>query len=334
MRSRGLLFLSIGVSITGLVAGAVVACSTDVATFGVAPITGVQIRSDSITQGKGCGTAPSQVFKYTAVVTDFDGVVRAAGSYDCFADGLFQALTPSDSGYFNFTVDVYAFNQDDYNAMLAALPVLNYPCTPDGGHDPMPPADVYAAIWLNQVGNPDPNDGGVGNNGVLKALDRYWLPRNLPKPFTWETNCSTVQQPGVEVVAVCNPLRSAGNDGVVQINTSSFTTPAGTFNCDAKNAGFGTVTASVLGPAPVSDAGPTSDAGDDAGPSDAGTVVLQTISVDCPQPLVFKQLSAPGNHTFQVDLSNAATPIPGARATCTANTTPFPSPVPVANCGP
>ncbi|HWL88230.1 MAG TPA: hypothetical protein VNO21_20645, partial [Polyangiaceae bacterium] len=80
------------------------------------------------------------------------------------------------------------------------------------------------------------------------------------------------------------------------------------------------------------DAGPT-----DAAPAvDAAAPILQTIARDCPQVITFDSVSTAGPQTIQVELS--ATRIPPTvvvgHATCTAETSPYPVTVPVAQCAP
>ncbi|WP_394848829.1 hypothetical protein LZC95_15410 [Pendulispora brunnea] len=301
MRLRFLLLLIGSLSMYLAFSVLAVACTDTTTLPGIDPITGIQIRSDVITAGKGCGTGDTQVYKYTAVVTDTDGLVRAAATYDCFADGVFQALTQSDSGFLDFNVDVYAFNAKTFG---------------DGS--------AVAAV-VNQVTNTD------------HQLDRFWAGRTLT--FTWDTNCQTTQQSDVEVVAVCEPLRDAGSDGIIVL-PASFTrqdgTPAG---C---NAGAASVRASVRGiptaqPPPMDagadaskdagDAAP-SDAGDAGNAGDGGTTPAQGTLFPCPNEVRFTRVKAPADHTIDVELlgvpADAGAPPPSlGRTTCRGSVAPF-----------
>jgi len=89
-------------ALVGLAVAFVVACSGSGSTAGIPPITGIVVRAETLTAGRGCGTGPTQLFKYAAVVygstggdPNDEGTYRApvtAGVYDCFADGTFVEL--------------------------------------------------------------------------------------------------------------------------------------------------------------------------------------------------------------------------------------------------
>jgi len=326
MRFSLLLIVSLAASFLVLAMGALaVACTDSSVIVGISPITGIQVRSDVIIAGKGCGTGPTQVYKYVAVVTDQDGVVRAAATYDCFSDGLFQSLPHADSGLYNFdfSVDVYAFNAADFNG--EAAPHLGCDGLPAGG-----------TIALGDV---------VG--GVLNCpTSRYWTGQNLN--FTWSTSCTTTQQPGVEVVAVCEPLHSPGTDGFLVLPTDVFPKQGGgTYACGpdpANPAQYVSVQASLrpgaAPPPPQGDAGSDAQAADaahdasDAGDADAGADAgdsgetgppgTRVLAAACPSPITFNRLATPSDHVVDVELfsvpddAGAVTTI--GRATCRGTT--------------
>ena len=84
------------------------------------PITGVIVRAESLTTGRGCGRGAEQVFKYAAVLLGqgaagtYDRFI-AGNVYDCFADGLFVDL-PASGGAFDYRVHIYAYNEAAYRA--------------------------------------------------------------------------------------------------------------------------------------------------------------------------------------------------------------------------
>ncbi|WP_394821092.1 hypothetical protein [Pendulispora albinea] len=322
MRLRSFHFFLLAISTTALLALAV-ACSTTSGGYLYYPTRGIQVRADSITQGKGCGTAPTQVYKYVAVVSDADGMVRAASLNDCFADAVFQQLAPSaDGGFYNFYVDVYAFNAADYAKPQRALA--------DGGAGGTV-ADVVAEIATG--------DGAADHRG-----DRHWAGRTLK--LTWETDCAAVQEAGVEVIAVCKPLVNAGSNATIQLPTAAFPGTEGGFSCDSdtkKKGAFTLVRASLRGlkPPPPSGDGGTEDAGNtdagdasaDAGDAgaDAGNTpdaspppVLGAFEGTCPKPIVMDRVPAPADHVLDVELlqrpEDGGPPMSKGRAVCRAST--------------
>jgi len=190
--------------------------------------------------------------------------------------------------------------------------------------------------------------------GVLHLNDRFWTGRTLK--FTWDTTCTTIQQPGVEVVAVCDLLRTIGQDGTIQLLTNSFPTSGGSQSCaaDAGSPGptdYNSVQATLRALAapltPDADAGP-GDAGDagasdasadaatdaaadadagspDAAPEDAGDAssgppATAILSGACPTPLTFVHLPAPAaERVLDVELRGA--PVNGAAPPVIGRTT-------------
>lgn len=106
---------------TGLISAA---CGSAGASDTLPPITGVIVRAESLTTGRGCGRGPEQVFKYAAVLlgkssaTTFDRFI-AGNVYDCFADGLFVDL-PASGGSFDYKVQIYAYNEAAFTSAGAA----------------------------------------------------------------------------------------------------------------------------------------------------------------------------------------------------------------------
>jgi hypothetical protein len=112
-RARKLDFLALAVF--GGIVG-VVACSGTSGSDTVVPITGVTVRAETLTDGRGCGREATQVFKYAAVVLGknpsggaFDTLV-AGNVFDCFSDGQFVEL-PASGGSFEYSIQIYAYNE-------------------------------------------------------------------------------------------------------------------------------------------------------------------------------------------------------------------------------
>jgi hypothetical protein len=108
------------VPLVATLALALLACGTGSGSDSLPPITGVVVRAESLTTGRGCGRGATQIFKYAAVVSGrgaggaFDQFV-AGNVYDCFTDGLFVDL-PITGGGFDFRVQVFAYNEAAYRA--------------------------------------------------------------------------------------------------------------------------------------------------------------------------------------------------------------------------
>ncbi len=111
MRAAGLLLLAM----------AVAACSTSNTPSGINPVTEIVIRSESLVAGYGCGTAPREVYKYAAIVSNVqDPSQQYANVFDCFADGVFASLPASPTGDLDFTVQILAYSFADYNPGIEA----------------------------------------------------------------------------------------------------------------------------------------------------------------------------------------------------------------------
>ncbi|MBS2019856.1 MAG: hypothetical protein JST00_43740 [Deltaproteobacteria bacterium] len=126
------LALATGASVGAALGG--VACSGTSSTETVTPITSIAVRAESVIAGKGCGRGAGQVFKYAVLVGKLDPTTPtafrnenklAANVYDCFTDGTFVDLPTTDNtGYGEFAVLVYAFNEAAWRAAGGDGPVL------------------------------------------------------------------------------------------------------------------------------------------------------------------------------------------------------------------
>jgi hypothetical protein len=113
------------------------ACGSSGGSDTLPPLTGVVVRAESLTTGRGCGRGTTQIFKYAAVVLGLNPDDRsrelpdagdagdtneprrdqflAGNVYDCFTDGLFVDLPPS-AGSVRYEVRIYAYNEAAYLA--------------------------------------------------------------------------------------------------------------------------------------------------------------------------------------------------------------------------
>ncbi len=119
------------------------ACSGASSGTGIPPVTGIIVRAETVTEGRGCGRAPKQVFKYAVVVFGRGTREPVVGNvYDCFADGTFVELKPI-GGSFDYDLEVYVYNEasftpvaqsvmnagTDTNALAASSPTWTTRCT-------------------------------------------------------------------------------------------------------------------------------------------------------------------------------------------------------------
>ncbi|AKV01420.1 hypothetical protein AKJ09_08083 [Labilithrix luteola] len=166
-------------------------------------VTGVVIRAETLTANRGCGTNPSQVFKYAAVVFgqgangELDQPI-VSNVYDCFTDVTFVNL-PTPNGNANYRLEVFLYNADAANAFTGL-----------GTVSASTNAAAQTALTSLQGSNP-----------------------------TWTTNCTATQISQVQTLAVCQPVigGSAGLDGgtppiaLVTLDTNSFATDSGVATC-------------------------------------------------------------------------------------------------------
>jgi len=184
-----------------------VACGTSNSSTATIVITGIVIRAETLTSGRGCGTAVSQVFKVGAVVfqdNDAGGAEPArtfvaANVYDCFSDITFLNLPLGPNGNANFGLYLYLFNADAWNAA-------------NGG---------------SQLSTSDPT--------AAEAANSTWLAGNP----TWTATCTATQSDQVQVLASCNPI-ALGTTGIdsqadaavapatIQLSTDQFAMADGT----------------------------------------------------------------------------------------------------------
>lgn len=176
-------------------------CSSAGTSDALVPITGITVRAEALTAGRGCGRGPTQIFKYAVVVLGrnpqnlaaFDQVVTG-GVYDCFTDAQFVNV-PASGGSFDFDLQVFAYNAAAYQA---------------AGDD-----QIRAA-----------------------ALSPANLPRTNP---TLTTTCTAQELDQVQSLAACEPLvAGSGAVGTpappasVVLSVASFTTAGGgALMCDA-----------------------------------------------------------------------------------------------------
>jgi hypothetical protein len=129
--------VALGAAASLLAAGA---CSSSGSTSGLQPITAIVIPAQTITSGRGCGSDPSRIFKYAAVVSGSAplfgvsdaGLTKgvAGGVYDCFVDAVFSSLPTGTDGEGEYTIDVLAMNAAQYDAQRGAVDTAGQPGGP------------------------------------------------------------------------------------------------------------------------------------------------------------------------------------------------------------
>jgi hypothetical protein len=271
----------------GVLAGAAAACSGST-TSSVPPTTGILIRAETLTGGKGCGPGPSQIYRYAVIVfgygagdpaepASYDAPVTS-NVFDCYTDGPFISL-PSKDGNTTFRLEVFAYDRAAYEA---ARSVVDAAGDADTGRLP-------------------------GYSAELKET----------KP-TWTTECSATQLENVEALASCRPL-AAGASGVggalapttITLDTSKITLPDGrTGSCDAGDAG-----------APeAGDAGARLAFAQVRVRTRQGAQILADTTVPCPAPYTVEVPPQPATYTLDVGLLDGAGNLvdPAAVAECTA----------------
>ena len=208
-------------------------CPNTASTSIYTPPTGIQIDSQNLVEGIGCGPGPGQVYRYAAVIGDpeKDGGVGIAmgttpitsGVFDCFSDALFANLAQPDGGPTDYGIDIYAYDRASFPAELGGcenLP-LNVSC----------PGDDASVV------------------------------RHYAAQATWTTHCRDTQTQGVPQFANCDPLEPAPVEGGMQSDAGDATT-SGDASGEASDAPADT-------PAEVADA-PTAEASDGPGVSGEG----------------------------------------------------------------
>jgi hypothetical protein len=287
------------------------------------PVTGVVVRAETVTTGRGCGTGATQVFKYAVVVFGFTAGDPDAGAsysapitanvFDCFTDGAFFNLAPT-NGSATYRLEVYIYNEATYDA----------------------------------ASNPA---GGNKIDQAASVLDTNALRTTTP---TWTTECRVSQLQNVEAPALCDPV-TAGLGGVgvteaptqIMLATSTFHLSAGrTATCASSDAGAdgGASDASVAPDARDSgslrdaEAGADAEGGADAdaGPiADAGSLsfttalvryrtqgaISPTKTIRCPDPFTTPVAADPVQYDIDVGLlDQTGAPLGQTVCTVTAKT--------------
>lgn len=205
-----------------------VACDNTTDDIVVDPITGVTVQAETLISGRGCGTATGQVFKYIAVVYGVDAataadptiplsnktydVFQAANLYDCYSDGTFTNLNPS-NGLSAYHLTIFAYDQADY---LAAGGDQTF-----GG-----PGGVISNLAAAKLAEDNEIAQGVGNGSDYAAQIQQNLDLIGSKVATYSTVCRAEQLSTVQTLALCDPLTNgspdAGNTGTITLPLSSF----------------------------------------------------------------------------------------------------------------
>lgn len=176
-------------------------CGSTSASDALTPITGITVRAETLTAGRGCGRGPTQVFKYAVVVfgrnpndTAKLDTLLTGGIYDCFTDAQFVNV-PSSAGSFDYSLQVFAYNEAAF--------------------------------------------GKAGEANVKAAAQNpTTLPQTNP---TLTTTCTAQELDQVQTLAVCEaPTTGTAGVGLpsqpasIDLSVSSFTTATGgTVVCDA-----------------------------------------------------------------------------------------------------
>jgi hypothetical protein len=267
----------------------VVACSGSGSSTGIPPITGIVIRAETLTTGRGCGRGPTQLFKYAAIVygytegpADVKGSYRTpvtAGVYDCFADGTFVEL-PETGGSTTFRLEVFAYSEPAY---LAARETIE----------------------------------GAGTNGdALRTTNP-----------TWTTVCTATQLRDVQALAVCDPLVSGLAPSSIILRTGAFSRASGGVSIclrsiladagtDAGDAGDDGDAGDASTDDAATDASAPADGGTDGGTAPSGLVfstvritassdgvpVVAETTIACPETFVIPNAAAAARYDLDVTL--------------------------------
>jgi len=274
----------------GATFGVLPACGSSASTNIITPITGVTVRAETLTSGRGCGTGATQLFKYSVVVFA-RGAYAAGNVYDCFTDGTFVELptiTPD-----LYTLEVFAFNRvaflaaggDGINAIFQRLNANHLALAVDGGDHAAQQASIDADLKL------------------LRAL----------RP-TYSTTCTGQQLELVQTLAVCKPLQVGAGGGIkapttpasVVLSLASFPKADGTtVDCDGQ---YTSVRTSVQG---VPDGG---------APGGTRCSALGDGGIE-PVSITINPAEAPASYTIAVTLLRADGSTVGS-TTCGAETSP------------
>lgn len=177
--------LTLAFTILALVeAGALAGCPSTATTTTYTPITGLEIDSESLVAGLGCGTAPDQVFMYAAVLSYTNeggppGPAAFSGVFDCYSNAIFSNLPADDAGSTSFDISIFAYNEQSFPATLVCPPPPP-PFLEAGSPYPLCPGDQLKFV--------EPSEGSA----------------------TWTTTCTAAQTSGVSQIAICAPLVGPG----------------------------------------------------------------------------------------------------------------------------
>lgn len=212
-----------------VVAAALAGCPNTASTSIYTPPTGIQIDSQTLVAGIGCGPGPGQVYRYAAVVTQVTSSGSpyvTSGVFDCFTSALFANLPSPDGGPTEYGIAIYAYDR-------AAFPPAFAGC----------------------------------ENVPLSAMcagDDAAVVRRFETQATWTTSCTATEYQGVPQVAVCGSLvpadGGAGGDAGETGDAVGDATEAG----DAAAPSESGMDGGDAGTAEASDGSPVSGEGGDA----------------------------------------------------------------------
>lgn len=146
-------------------------CPNTASTTIYTPPTGIQIDSQELVAGIGCGSGPGQVYGYAAIVTQVTETgtpfVTSAVS-NCFGNPIFTNLPSPDGGLTQYSIAIYAFDS-------ASFP---------------------------------PELGGCENVPLTSACpgEDASVVRRYESQANWTTTCTATQAQGVPQVADCGQL--------------------------------------------------------------------------------------------------------------------------------
>jgi hypothetical protein len=164
----------------GAVALALAGCPNTASTSIYTPPTGIQIDSQGLVAGLGCGSGPGQVYRYAVVVgppepdggAGTPGPAITSGVFDCFSDALFANLPSPGGGATSFGLNVFAYDRASFPGAL-------------GGCENLP------------LTSQCPGDDA----SVVKRYETQ---------ATWTTTCTATQLQGVPQIAKCGELEPTG----------------------------------------------------------------------------------------------------------------------------
>jgi hypothetical protein len=160
------------------------ACGSTTPGDAVQPLTGVTLRAEALTAGRGCGTGDTQLFKYAVVVQGPSGYL-ASNLYDCFADGTFVSL-PQILATEEYRLNVFAYSRAAFTA---------------AGDD------AIGIILRRMNANRALLAADAGGQAERKAIEDDLQLLRTTNP-TYSTNCKASQLSFVQTLAVCQPVKA------------------------------------------------------------------------------------------------------------------------------